>query len=276
MSILPTGFHAPNAPNFYLADETIPIPAGKKITLGTDGLGNDGTIQFNKDVDGLLFATLGKQDITANGNLQGEVISLTNDLTNFEGFCVARLFVAGGQTLGQEDAAIIEGDQTNGITCSAALTVPTLTVNGLLNGVPPGSVARATFTGALSVPSAAIGTGTYVIWDTVDFDFVGTTTAPFEDFVIPSNGYYRLYASAQFAANTTGVRQVAFRNTTTNTTLDLFQGAPPGGGSSASVGLEGTYLFQENDTVQIWVGQNSGSPLNCTAARFEIQFVRAA
>jgi hypothetical protein len=269
MSILPTGFHAPDAPNFYLADETIPIPAGKKITLGTDGAGTDGTIQFNKDVDGLLFTTLGKQDISVVGAPTANIISLTNDLENWEPLAVERILFCGNTSVALTDAAEITGNQTTGLTSSAPLTVPQL------NGVAPGSIFRATFTGALSVPSAAISTGTYVIWDTVDFDFVGSATAPFEDYVIPKTGYYRLYASAQYAANTTGVRQVAFRNTATNTTLDLFQGAPPGGGSSASVGLEGTYLFQENDSVQIWVGQNSGSPLNCTAARFEIQFVRA-
>jgi hypothetical protein len=268
MSILPTGFHAPDAPNFYLADETIPIPAGKKITLGTDGAGTDGTIQFNKDVDGLLFTTLGKQDISVIGAPTANIISLTNDLENWEPLAVERILFCGNTSVALTDAAEITGNQTTGLTSSAPLTVPEL------NGVEPGSIFRATFTGSQSVPNGAFSTGTYVIWDTVAFDFIGTATAPFEDYVIPKTGYYRLYASATFAANATGSRSVGFRNTATNTTLDTLSIA---GNSAAGVSpaCEGTYLLQENDTVQIWVSQLSGGALNLTAARFEIQLVRA-
>jgi hypothetical protein len=269
MALLPASYINETTAAFLGNDVNIAIRPDDKITLSTDGVSASASIQFNKDVDGLLFTTLGKQDISVVGAPTTNIISLTNDLENWEPLAVERILFCGNTSVALTDAAEITGNQLTGLTSSAPLTVPQL------NGVAPGSIFRATFDGALSVPSAAISTGTYVIWDTVDFDFIGTATAPFEDYVILKTGYYRLYASAQYAANTTGVRQVAFRNTATNTTLDLFQGAPPGAGSSASVALEGTYLFQENETVQIWVGQNSGSPLNCTAARFEIQFVRA-
>lgn len=274
MSIVPPCYRDENVPEYTRSGASVPVAAGNKVILSTDGVSN-GSIQFNKDVDGLLFASLGKQDITADSNPTANVVSLTNDLTGFEPLCVSKLFLAGNATVGTEDAAIIAGDQTNGIALSADISVPSMTVNGTFNGVPPGSCFRATFTGTQSVPNGTFSTGTYITWDTVDFDFVGTTTAPFEDFVIPLNGYYRLYASASYAANGTGVRSVGFRNTTTNTTLDLLS---VGGNAVNSVGVscEGTYLFNANDTVQVWIAQTSGGALNMTSARFEIQMVRAA
>jgi hypothetical protein len=268
MAAIPPNFIARGQPLFDSIGDGLQVPAGQKVVLQVDADGNAGAVQFNKDVDGLLFTTLGKQDISVVGAPTTNIISLTNDLENWEPLAVERILFCGNTSVALTDAAEITGNQLTGLTSSAPLTVPEL------NGVEPGSIFRATFTGSQSVPNGNFSTGTYVIWDTVDFDFIGTATAPFEDYVIPKSGYYRLYASATFAANATGSRSVGFRNTATNTTLDTLSIA---GNSAAGVSpaCEGTYLLQENDTVQIWVSQLSGGALNLTAARFEIQLVRA-
>ena len=275
MAAIPPNWVNADTPFFDTIGDGLTVPAGQKVVLQTDGASANGAIQFNKDVDGLLFANMGKQDLTVVGNPTANIISLTNDLTGFEPMAVSKVLLCGSATVGTENAASIGGDQTTGIAVSADMSVPSLLVNGTLNGIPPGAIFRATFTGSQSVPNGAFSTGTFVQWDTVVFDFVGTTTAPFEDFVVPQSGYYRLYASANYAANATGVRQVGFRNTTTNTTLDSLA-SPPSGTSTAGVACEGTFLLQENDSIQVWVAQNSGGALNMTSARWEIQLVRDA
>ena len=274
MAAIPPNYISRGQPAFDVIADGVQVPAGQKVVLQVDADGNAGAVQFNKDVDGLLFATMDKQDLTVEGNPQANVVSLTNDLTGFEPLAVSKVLLCGNATVGTENAASIGGDAT-GVNISADLTVANITINGTANGVPPGSIFRATFTGSQSVPNGAFSTGTFVQWDTVVFDFVGNTTAPFEDFTVPITGYYRLYASANFASNGTGSRSVGFRNTTTSTTLDSLP-SPGSAGATTATACEGTYLLQENDSIQVWVAQNSGGALNMTSARFEIQMLRAA
>lgn len=268
MSIVPPCFRSDSDPAYLQEGASVPISSGQKIVLETDGVAS-GAIQINKDVDGLLFATIDKQDLTVEGNPATNIISITNDLEGFEPIAVQKVILCGSATVGTENGVVISGDATSGVTIDNALTVNTL------NGVAPGSIARVFWTGTLSVPNGATPT-TAISFTNQSFDFLNVweVDQPTK-FTIPQNGYYRMFGSAVFAANGTGVRSIFFRNLTAGTSLDTVYSAPTST-NSASVDIEGTYLFSAGTELELWLGQSSGSPLNATAARWEIQLVRAA
>jgi len=269
MSIVPPCYRDENVPEYTRSGASVPIDAGNKITLSTDGAGANGSVQFNKDVDGLLFASLGKQDIVVETNPAANTVSLTNDILGFDPLAVEKLYIMGTKDVATADGVAITGDYANGITIDNALTVNSL------NGIPPGSIGRVSFSGTLSVPNG-ITPATAVSFGSQSFDFldmwqVDTPTT----FTIPLRGYYRLFASALFATSGTGARSITFRNTTSSTSLDVSY-YPASSTNSTSVDIEGTYLFNAGTTLELWVGQSSGGALNCTQARWEYQFVRSA
>lgn len=268
MALCPPGWSNPYEPPYLPEGEDVPVAAGNKVVLQTDETGAGGAIQFNKDVDGLLFASLGKQDITVEGNAAANVVSLTNDLENFDPLAVQAIYFMGNGTLEANNGLAITGDYENGLTCAGNLTVNTL------NNVAPGALTSVKQTGATAVSNS----GTTIIpFDAQNFDFPSMWSALTPNILkvpIGYAGFWRLNAQVSFASDASGTRTITFYNTTTS--LKLGENTCAGGEGVVSVACERVVELAEGDEINVRVAQSSPNTLDVSEGVWEAQFLRAA
>lgn len=142
------------------------------------------------------------------------------------------------------------------------------------------TIASSTVTPAMhtSVPMAramhsanqAIATGTVTVLafdsETFDTDTIHDTVTNNSRLTAKTAGRYRITASAEFAANATGVRSLLLRTNGTTTTIGAVRVPNAGAADVTIVECTTTWTFSVNDYVEVFAYQTSGGNLNVNAS----------